>query len=74
MQYTESMVIYKSQIASALNVNAKYLDNSLNIDFNAVANGEKVMVAAYKQIFYTVSAELPNNPSDLLIIALLLTS
>ncbi|WP_186323970.1 thiol-activated cytolysin family protein, partial [Bacillus thuringiensis] len=40
MQYTESMVYSKSQIASALNVNAKYLDNSLNIDFNAVANGE----------------------------------
>ncbi|HDX9579729.1 TPA: thiol-activated cytolysin family protein [Bacillus pseudomycoides] len=66
MQYTESMVYSKSQIASALNVNAKYLDNALNIDFNAVANGEKkVMVAAYKQIFYTVSAEQPNNPSDL---------
>ena len=66
MQYTESMVYSKSQIASALNVNAKYLDNGLNIDFNAIANGEKkVMVAAYKQIFYTVSAELPNNPSDL---------
>ncbi|WP_020063241.1 thiol-activated cytolysin family protein, partial [Bacillus sp. 123MFChir2] len=45
MQYTESMVYSKSQIASALNVNAKYLDNALNIDFNAVANGEKkVMV------------------------------
>ncbi|MFJ8260952.1 thiol-activated cytolysin family protein [Rummeliibacillus sp. NPDC094406] len=66
MQYTESMVYSKSQIASALNVNAKYLDNGLNIDFNAIANGEKkVMVAAYKQIFYTVSAELPDNPSDL---------
>ncbi|MEH7461927.1 thiol-activated cytolysin family protein [Bacillus thuringiensis] len=66
MQYTESMVYSKSQIASALNVNAKYLDNGLNIDFNAVASGEKkVMVAAYKQIFYTVSAEQPNNPSDL---------
>ncbi|WP_423237108.1 thiol-activated cytolysin family protein [Clostridium peptidivorans] len=65
-QYSESMVYSKSQIASALNVNAKVLDNSLGIDFNAVANGEKkVMVAAYKQIFYTVSAELPNNPSDL---------
>ncbi|PDX96966.1 alveolysin, partial [Bacillus pseudomycoides] len=52
--------------ASALNVNAKYLDNALNIDFKAIADGEKkVMVAAYKQIFYTVSAELPNNPSDL---------
>ncbi|WP_203364605.1 thiol-activated cytolysin family protein [Bacillus sp. REN10] len=66
LQYTESMVYSKSQIASALNVNAKILDNSLGIDFNAIANGEKkVMVAAYKQIFYTVNAELPNNPSDL---------
>ncbi|WML37805.1 thiol-activated cytolysin family protein [Clostridium sp. OS1-26] len=65
-QYSESMVHSKSQIASALNVNAKVLDNSLGIDFNAISNGEKkVMVAAYKQIFYTVSAELPNNPSDL---------
>lgn len=65
-QYSESMVYSKSQIASALNVNAKVLENSLGIDFNAVANNEKkVMVLAYKQIFYTVSAELPNNPSDL---------
>ncbi|MDZ5255192.1 thiol-activated cytolysin family protein [Clostridium sp. LIBA-8841] len=65
-QYSESMVYSKSQIASALNVNAKVLENSLGIDFNAVANNEKkVMVLAYKQIFYTVSAELPNNPSEL---------
>ncbi|MCY6354229.1 thiol-activated cytolysin family protein [Clostridium sp. ZS2-4] len=65
-QYSESMVYSKSQIAAALNVNAKMLDGSLGIDFNAIKNGEKkVMIAAYKQIFYTVSAELPNNPSDL---------
>ncbi|HHD2752407.1 TPA: thiol-activated cytolysin family protein [Clostridium perfringens] len=65
-QYSESMVYSKAQIASALNVNAKVLENSLGIDFNAVANNEKkVMVLAYKQIFYTVSAELPNNPSEL---------
>lgn len=65
-QYSESMVYSKSQIAAALNVNAKVLDRSLGIDFNAVANGEKkVMVAVYKQIFYTVSAETPNNPSEL---------
>lgn len=64
-QYTEAMVYSKSQIGSALNVNAKVLDNSLGIDFNAISNGEKkVMVAAYKQIFYTVSAQLPNNPSE----------
>jgi thiol-activated cytolysin len=66
IQYSESMVYSKSQIAAALNVNAKVLDGSLGIDFNAITNGEKkVMVAAYKQIFYTVSAELPNNPSDI---------
>lgn len=66
LQYSESMVYSKSQISSALNVNAKYLENALNIDFNAIANGEKkVMIAAYKQIFYTVNAELPNNPADL---------
>lgn len=66
LQYAESMVYSKSQIGSALNVNAKYLDSTLGIDFHAIANGEKkVMVAAYKQIFYTVSAELPNDPSDL---------
>ena len=65
-QYTESMVYSKSQISNALNVNAKMLENSLGIDFNAVSKGEKkVMIAAYKQIFYTVSAQLPNNPSDL---------
>lgn len=65
-QYSESMVYSKSQIAAALNVNAKVLEGSLGIDFNAVASGEKkVMIAAYKQIFYTVSAEMPNNPSDL---------
>ncbi|MFL1470003.1 thiol-activated cytolysin family protein [Paraclostridium bifermentans] len=65
-QYTESMVYSKSQISNALNINAKLLDNSLGIDFNAISNGEKkVMIAAYKQIFYTVSAQLPNNPSEL---------
>lgn len=65
-QYSESMVYSKSQIAAALNVNAKVLDNSLGVDFNAVSSGEKkIMIAAYKQIFYTVNAEMPNNPSDL---------
>jgi len=67
LQYAETMVYSKSQIASALNVNAKVLDNSLGIDFNAIASGEKkIMIAAYKQIFYTVSAEQPNNPADLI--------
>ncbi|EPZ62371.1 thiol-activated cytolysin family protein [[Clostridium] sordellii ATCC 9714] len=40
-QYLESMVYSKSQISNALNINAKVLDNSLGIDFNAISNGEK---------------------------------
>ncbi|WMM26349.1 thiol-activated cytolysin family protein [Tissierella sp. MB52-C2] len=66
IQYSESMVYSKSQISSVLNANTKVITDSLGIDFDAISNGEKkVMVAAYKQIFYTVSAETPNNPSDL---------
>lgn len=66
IQYSESMVHSESQLASSLNVNAKTLKDSLAIDFDAIKKGEKkVMIAAYKQIFYTVNAELPNNPSDL---------
>lgn len=66
MQYNETMVYSKSQLATALNINASDATKKLGIDFNAVQSGEKkVMVVAYKQIFYTVSAELPNNPSDL---------
>lgn len=66
IQYSESMVYSKSQISSVLNANTKVMSASLGIDFEAISNGEKkVMVAAYKQIFYTVSAEIPNDPSDL---------
>ncbi|MGG7145874.1 thiol-activated cytolysin family protein [Clostridium butyricum] len=63
-QYTEAMVHSQSQINAELNINAKALN--LGLDFNAISKNEKkAMIVAYKQIFYTVSAELPNNPSDL---------
>lgn len=64
-QYSETMVYSKSQIEAALNVNSKILDATLGIDFNSISKGEKkVMIAAYKQIFYTVSANLPSSPAD----------
>lgn len=66
MQYTESMVHSESQIATALNVNSVFLNGALGVDFEAISSGEKqTMIVAYKQIFYTVSAELPGDPSDL---------
>ncbi|EHJ57796.1 streptolysin O [Streptococcus urinalis FB127-CNA-2] len=63
-QYSETMVYSKSQVEAALNVNSKILDGTLGVDFKSISKGEKkVMIAAYKQIFYTVSATLPNNPA-----------
>ncbi|EDS78476.1 tetanolysin O [Clostridium botulinum C str. Eklund] len=66
VSYTDSMVYSKSQLSTAFGCNLKALDKSLNIDFNSIYKGEKqVMLLAYKQIFYTVSVDAPNNPSDL---------
>lgn len=66
IQYSESMVHSESQITSALNINGDIVNNVLGVDFDSISNGEtQTMVAAYKQIFYTVSAEKPYNPSDL---------
>lgn len=66
IQYSESMVHSESQLSSALNINSGLINNGLGIDFESISNGDKkTMVAAYKQIFYTVSAERPHNPSDL---------
>lgn len=65
-QYNEAMVYSKSQIAATLHLDDKQLTDLFNIDFNAVVSGEKqIMIASYKQIFYTASAALPSDPSRL---------
>lgn len=65
-QYNESMVYSKAQIAASLHIDDKQLTNLFSIDFDSVASGEKqIMIASYKQIFYTASAELPSKPSNL---------
>lgn len=65
-QYNETMVYSKNQLKVGLNVDIEVADQLLGIDFEAIHKGEQTyMVAAYKQIFYTVSAKLPNNPADL---------
>ena len=65
-QYNETMVYSKNQLKMGLNVDVEVANQLLGIDFESIISGESTyMVAAYKQIFYTVSAELPNNPSDL---------
>ncbi|HBJ1649852.1 thiol-activated cytolysin family protein [Clostridium botulinum] len=66
MSYTDAMVYSKSQLSTMFGCNFKILDKALNIDFNSIFKGEKqAMVVAYKQIFYTVSVDAPEKPSDL---------
>lgn len=66
MTYSDTMVYSKSQLSTLFGCNFKVLSKALNIDFDSILKGEKkVMLLAYKQIFYTVSVDPPNNPSDL---------
>ncbi|KGM93553.1 alveolysin [Clostridium novyi A str. 4552] len=66
MSYSDSMVYSQSQLSAMFGCNFKALNKSLNIDFDSIYKGEKkVMLLAYKQIFYTVSVDAPNHPSDL---------
>ena len=65
-QYSETMVYSKMQLAMGLNIDINAAEPLFGINFEAIHKGEeKYMVASYKQIFYTVTAKLPNNPSDL---------
>ncbi|AWZ47680.1 thiol-activated cytolysin family protein [Hathewaya limosa] len=66
INYSDTMVYSKSQLSTIFGCNFKGLSKSLNIDFDSIYKGEKkVMILSYKQIFYTVSVDSPNRPSDL---------
>ncbi|WP_341478321.1 thiol-activated cytolysin family protein [Clostridium niameyense] len=66
INYFDTMVYSKSQLSAMLGCNFKTLSKALNIDFDSIYKGEKkVMLLSYKQIFYTVSVDAPNRPSDL---------
>lgn len=63
--YSDSMVYSKSQLSAKLGCNFKALNKALDIDFDSIYKGQKkVMLLAYKQIFYTVNVDAPNHPSD----------
>ncbi|EES90690.1 alveolysin [Clostridium botulinum] len=65
VSYSDTMVYSKSQLSTMFGCNFKALNKALNIDFNSIFKGEKkVMLVAYKQIFYTVTVDAPNRPSD----------
>jgi thiol-activated cytolysin len=66
INYSDAMVYSTSQLSTMFGCNFKTLSKSLNIDFDSILKGEKkAMIVSYKQIFYTVSVDAPNEPSDL---------
>lgn len=66
MNYSDTMVYSKSQLSTMFGCNFQALSKSLNIDFDSILKGEKqAMIVSYKQIFYTVSVDAPERPSDL---------
>ncbi|MCX7885170.1 MAG: thiol-activated cytolysin family protein [Caloramator sp.] len=66
MSYFDTMVYSKEQLSAMFGADLKVLSNSLNIDYDSIFKGEKkAMLVVYKQIFYTVSVDAPNRPSDL---------
>lgn len=60
------MAYSQDQLRVMFGVEFNYFGHKLNIDFNAVTNKDKlIMIRRFRQIFYTVSVEAPQEPSDL---------
>ena len=62
--YLSSTAYSSEQLAMSLGFNAKWLPVSLSSQFSRVSDREKyVSVVIYKQVFYTVTFELPSTPA-----------
>ncbi len=63
--YKESMIYSKQQMNAKFGFDINKLDKELGIDFEAIyKNDTSVFISELQQIFYTVSSEMPKNPSD----------
>lgn len=60
-----SMAYNESQLITHFGLEMKNVSKKLSIDFNAVLEKKStVYIASFRQIFYKVSADIPQNPSD----------
>lgn len=65
VQYDQVSAQSSSQLKAKFGLDFNKISVPLNIDFSAVHSGEKqVEVVNFKQIYYTVSMDAPNNPKD----------
>jgi len=65
MTFKSSMAYSESQLNTTFGLEMKQVSKQLSIDFKSVFEKKStVYVLSFRQIFYSVSADLPKNPSD----------
>lgn len=65
IQLKSSLVYDEKQLQITLGCDVSFLKQKLSIDFKAITSNKKsAYLVQYKQLYYTVSAELPKHPSD----------
>lgn len=63
--FKSSMAYNESQLIAHFGLEMKNVNKELSIDFNAILEKKStVYIASFRQIFYKVSANIPQNPSD----------
>ncbi|WP_455952484.1 thiol-activated cytolysin family protein [Arcanobacterium haemolyticum] len=66
ISYDELMVNSKEQLEAKFGLGFEKVANKLDVNFDAIHKHERqVGIASFKQIFYTVSTDTPNNPHEL---------
>lgn len=65
MQYKKSILYDEKAMALAFGCDVSYMQNKLGIDFNMIREQKKsAYLMQFRQIYYTVSTGLPQNPAD----------
>lgn len=65
MSYKKSILYDKKSMALTFGCDVEYLQDKLGINFSAITDQESsAYLIQFKQIYYTVSAELPQSPAD----------
>ena len=65
MSYKKSILYDQKAMALTFGCDVEYLQNRLGIDFQSITKQESsAYLIQFKQIYYTVSAELPEFPAD----------
>ncbi len=64
-EFKKNILYNESSMALSFGVDVSYMKDKLGINFDAITKQESsAYLVQFRQIFYTVSAELPKNPAD----------